>query len=97
MGSAPRGPYESAPLGVTLLHVDDERLVLVAEKNGAPIGGGHHTLDGDGDDVVLHGAIQWRHPKPRASGEATKWVGAGSLRGSEVARLDPKPLTTKQD
>ena len=44
--------------GVThgVVDVDDEVLLVVAEKDGAAVGGGHHTFDGDFDDILLHGA-----------------------------------------
>ena len=37
-----------------MVDVDNERFLLVAEKNGAPVGGGHDTFNRNGDNVVLH-------------------------------------------
>ena len=42
-----------------MVDVDDEVFVVVAEEDGAAVGGGHHAFDGDFDDIVLHVGGMW--------------------------------------
>src|SRR6202142_3042107 len=64
-----------------VVHVDHERLLVVAQEHGAAVGGGHHSLDGGGDYVVLHWLVSLAaNPTnltpARAKGKRREWRGA---------------------
>src|ERR1035438_3528224 len=86
-----------------VVDVDDKRLLLVPQEDGAPVGGGHHPLDRHGYDVILHGSGS-RQGRRRANvtGAGQKGKQRGRGRRPRPARIRPPraltvwPMSTSQ-